>query len=362
MNRLRVSARLAVLCVLAVAAGGCAPRSAPDAGEKPEARPGPAQAGAVAESPSAQEAAPAAEKPGVEPDAPSKPEPGLAGEKAPTEEEAAPKTGPGKDDGDDAFSLEEIEKRRKLIEEEMAKQEAEWREKQKQRIAELGPPLIENAGKLVRLDPVFPVWADRENKRVVMVGEVCKREGPLEMFACLRRTKEHESIVVVDTRAQVVHAGLLAVGAKQGTPVRYDPEYRAATGDEIEVTVSWKDKQGKVQTARAQDWVRHGGTKKAMEHPWVFAGSMLYKDEVTGETRYMADGGDFVCVSNFGTAMLDLPVQSSSLNRELEFEAFTDRIPDEGTPVTLIMAPKKKPAEKDKPVPKEKEGEKEKPV
>jgi uncharacterized small protein (DUF1192 family) len=240
------------------------------------------------------------------------------------------------------FDPKEIERRRKMIEEEMERLEAEWREKQKKRIAELGPPLVENADKLIRLHPVFPVWADRDNKRIILVGEVCKREGLLEMFACLRRTKEHESIVVVDTTAQIVHAGLLAIGAEAGRPVQFQPTYRPATGDEIEVTVVWKDKEGRQHTARAQDWVRHTGTKKPMEHPWVFAGSMFSRSEETGQVSYMADGGDFICVSNFPTAMLDLPVASSNLNAELEFEAFTERIPPEGTPVTLILTPKKK--------------------
>lgn len=248
---------------------------------------------------------------------------------------------PSKEEESD-FRPDEIQRRRKMIEEEMARQEAEWRERQKKRIAELGPPLVENPEKLIRLHPVFPVWVDRDNKRVVMVGEVCKREGPLEMFACLRRTKEHESIVVVDTTAQLVHTGLLAIGAENGRPVQYDPIYRPATGDQIDVTVVWKDKDGKVQTAKAQEWVRRISNKKMMEHPWVFAGSVFAKSEETGTVSYMADGGDFICVSNFGTAMLDLPVPSSNLNAELEFEAFSERIPPEGTPVTVILTPMKK--------------------
>lgn len=245
------------------------------------------------------------------------------------------------EESENPFDPKEIERRRKMIEEEMQRLEAQWREKQKKRIAELGSPLVENVDKLIRLHPVFPVWADRQNKRIILVGEVCKREGLLEMFACPRRTKEHESIVVVDTPAHIVHAGLLALGAQPGRPVQYQPTYRPASGDEIEVTVRWKDKDGRVQTARAQDWVRHTTTQKPMEHPWVFAGSVFAKSEETGQVSYMADGGDFICVSNFPTAMLDLPVPSSNLNAELEFEAFTERIPPEGTPVTLILTPKK---------------------
>src|ERR1700746_2648368 len=52
---------------------------------------------------------------------------------------------------------------------------------------------------MTRLHPTMAVWLDVPNKRVVMVGEVCLREGQLEMFACVRRTKEHESILTVPT-------------------------------------------------------------------------------------------------------------------------------------------------------------------
>ena len=48
---------------------------------------------------------------------------------------------------------------------------------------------------------------------------------------------------------------------------------------------------------------------------------------------------DFVGVSNFGTAMLDVPVASSTENEALLFEAFTDRIPPLGTKVEVIFEP-----------------------
>src|SRR5262245_27168714 len=61
---------------------------------------------------------------------------------------------------------------------------------------------------LIRLSPKFDVWTDKQNKRVVTVGEICLREGQMEMFACLRHTKEHESIIAVPIQAQIVHAAL----------------------------------------------------------------------------------------------------------------------------------------------------------
>lgn len=202
-------------------------------------------------------------------------------------------------------------------------------------------PLVDNVEKLTRLDPERPLWLDKENKRVVMVGQVCQTNVPLEMFACLAGTKEHESIVTVDVKAFAVHAALLALGATPGTSVVFHPEYKPATGPEIEVTVVWKDEKGKQHSARAQEWIRNQKTGKAMEHAWVFAGSRFFEDEVTKQKIYMAEGGDFICVSNFPSAMLDLPVASPQDNADLLFEAFTDRIPPRGTPVTLILTPKR---------------------
>ncbi len=81
-----------------------------------------------------------------------------------------------------------------------------------------------------RLMADYDVWIDPGNKRVVLVGGVCLREGQLEMLACGKGTKEHESILAVDTNAFEVHAGLLAVGAQAGTPVQFQPAYKPATG------------------------------------------------------------------------------------------------------------------------------------
>jgi len=211
---------------------------------------------------------------------------------------------------------------------------------------DLGPPLVE--APLKPLDPKRPVWLDAKNKRVVLVGQICQTEAPLELFACLKGTKEHEAIVVVDVLAQSVHAGLLAVGAEVGNPVQWEPQYKPASGTEIEVTVVWKDEKGQRKTARAQDWIQNIETKQAMTQPWVFAGSGFWQDAETGERFYQAEGGDLICVANFASAMLDVPIQSTQTDSALMFFAFTERIPPLGTPVTLVLTPKlEKPKEKE---------------
>ncbi len=184
------------------------------------------------------------------------------------------------------------------------------------------------------------VWIDAQKKQVLVDGYVSLDEGLLEMFACTAGTKEHESIVAVYCSAQMVHAALLAVGAKVGHPVRWDPKFEPPTGTPIEIEVRWLDEQKQWQSARAQDWMLNVDTQKPMSHSWVFAGSGFWKDEETGKEYYMAEGGDLICVSNFSTATLDIPIESSQANEGLLFEANKQKVPEIGTPVRLVLKPK----------------------
>lgn len=205
---------------------------------------------------------------------------------------------------------------------------------------------------LVRLSKKHDVWLDTKRKAVVVDGKICLREGQLEMFACPKGTKEHESIIALNCLPEEVHAGLLALGAKPGTPVKFVPDYAPATGEIVDIFVLWKEADGTAKEVRAQDMIKHVKTDKAMAYDWVFAGSGFFKDEQTGRLHYQANGGDFICVSNFPSAMLDLPVASTDANGGLLFHAFTENIPAKDTPVRVVLVPRLKKAAKpeEKPV------------
>ncbi len=189
-----------------------------------------------------------------------------------------------------------------------------------------------------RLDKQSRVWVDRKAHRVVVDGYIALRAGQLEMLACPVGTKEHESVVAVFAKAQVVHAGLLAIGAKSGTPVAWEPSYKAPTGSEIQVIALWKDPDGKKHSIDTRKWVHELGTEKeTLATNFIFAGSKMWKDPDTGEERYLAESGDLICVSNFATATLDVPLNSSQANSGLMFAAMTEAIPPEGTPIRLVL-------------------------
>ncbi len=185
-----------------------------------------------------------------------------------------------------------------------------------------------------------------KTRRVLLTSEVCLREGLLEVFLCKRNTKEHESILRTAVDARMIHAALLAAGAKPGSPVQFvnpktgEEDYKPASGDKIKVLVHYK-KGGKLHTHPAQEWITDLKTKKPMAHEWVFAGSRLFKDpdNPNAPPYYTANNGEVIAISNFPDSMLDLPVPVSRDNAELNFVAATEKIPPLLSKVWVILEP-----------------------
>lgn len=202
----------------------------------------------------------------------------------------------------------------------------------------IAPAKRQKVGKNVYLET-----PDHGPRRVVINSYVCLREGQLEGFLTRRQAKEHEYILAADCDAQIIHATLVAAGAEAGSPVRFGPgdKYAPAHGTLIKVSVQYRDKQGKLVSMPAQQWIRNAVKKNALDHQWVFAGSRLIPDpDQKLPPFYGANSGDLICICNMTEAMLDLPIKN--LNSEPDtriFEAWTERIPPMGTRVEVILEP-----------------------
>lgn len=183
------------------------------------------------------------------------------------------------------------------------------------------------------------VWVDLKRKRVYVDGYVTMREGPLEMFACPIGTKEHEAIIATLAKSSEVHTALLAIGTRPGTPVQFLPNFIPATGQRIRVWICYRDENKVFKFADARNWVKKSSTKKTLKTDWVFSGSGFWRDPNDGREYYRADGGDMICVSNFSTAMMDLPIASSAEANSLQFSPNTPEIPKRGTAIRMVLAP-----------------------
>ena len=195
------------------------------------------------------------------------------------------------------------------------------------------------------------IWINHEDKQVMVRGRICLQEGPLEMFACPGSTKAHESVIASEARASEIHACLEALGFPPGKPVQWDPKYTPAEGPLVKILVGWQEGDKFVQV-NAREMVKVSGTNKPLEKDWVFGGSQIYHDNVSGEKIYYADSGEMVCLSNFSTAMLDVQLESSDSADGLLFEANKEKIPPPNTKVYMIFVPRKaetKPADETDP-------------
>ena len=91
-----------------------------------------------------------------------------------------------------------------------------------------------------------------------------------------------------------------------------------------------------------------------MDADFVFVGSGFYTETVPAGpdgggaktvTRYAAEGGEVVCVANFQVATIDVAEKSSAEGQGVLYEAATEAIPAEGTPVLIAFAPRPAPAD-----------------
>ncbi len=214
-------------------------------------------------------------------------------------------------------------------------------EEQKEDPPEEAPPIPDSFKPLNKSKTLFFETMADGSRRVHLLTEVCLREGPMEVLVCKTFTKEHESILRVDADGKELHTALVAAKAVPGTPVKFVPEYKAASGTSIKISLTYREK-GKVKTATAGEWIKDRSTNKDMAHDWVFAGSKLLKDpDNPGNPPFYtaSSTGEYICLANFQDSILDLPVKSPKDVADLVFEVNTARIPPLRTPVIVTLEP-----------------------
>jgi len=229
-------------------------------------------------------------------------------------------------------------------------------------------------GKPARKPVELPgIVIDFEKQCVDLEATVCLDRGFLELVACAKGSKEHESIVTVAARPMHIHTALLLLGAKNGNPamrkqvgveenrwVNIPPQ-----GDPIEVFLVTPRKDGKaierpisdfvvrsservdevdgaVITARNQTEKRGSEKEARLPHTFLFAGSHL-RDNGPGPRQYLADlSGNVISIATFGDELLCLSVHQTQENDALMWRIKRKSLPEIGTKVTLRLRPQKK--------------------
>lgn len=137
----------------------------------------------------------------------------------------------------------------------------------------------------------------------------------LELVACTKGTREHESLVMTEARPSHVHAALLLAGFESGTPGGLGGraadgsrvEASAPSGDRVRVTIVYTDDAGAIVEADPRAMIVHADSGARFETAgWVFGGSAFV--EHRGQEFYDADGtGLLIGLATFGAPHLKGP-------------------------------------------------------
>jgi len=158
------------------------------------------------------------------------------------------------------------------------------------------------------------VRVDADSRRVEVRGRIACRQGFLEQVACGRGSREHESLLVVDAPASVLHAALLAAGLRAGHPGSWHAESDGSVrleppeGDAVRLQVRWME-QGEPREAPIETWLTQDG-------PRAEVGLVTFGDEVVA---------------------LDEVVPDRVEVEPARWQARTAAMPEEGERVTLVL-------------------------
>ena len=204
-----------------------------------------------------------------------------------------------------------------------------------------------------------------QERCVDVESSVCLHRGALELVACTKGTKEHESIVAIEAKPVHIHAALLLLGAKPGSPAT-----RQQLGDQVgrwidvpphggpvDVSLVFKGKEGRMVEHPISDFIAPSNKRsddsastdlevRFPTHTFLFAGSVLHGDG-PGPRRYLSDtSGNVISLATFGDELLCLPAIHSQDNDALMWQLNATNLPAVGSNVTLRLRPQILPAAK----------------
>ncbi len=231
------------------------------------------------------------------------------------------------------------------------------------------PAAEESATRPARKNVKLPGLVINFQERCVdLESSICLDEGMLELIACTKETKEHESLVVISAKAMHVHTALLLLGAKNGNPAMRRPIGEQQTrwinipprGDPVGVYLVFENAEGKQLEHPISDFVARaegsefdfgvdekvGDDDAKFPNTFLFAGSILYGDG-PGPRQYLADrSGNVISIVTFGDELLCLPGVYGHGNDSLMWQVNASKLPQVGSKVTLRLRPKDRPAAK----------------
>ena len=221
------------------------------------------------------------------------------------------------------------------------------------------PKLSPGAAEALRKLNLPGIQLNLKERCIDVNATVCLHKGLLELVACTKGSKEHESILSIAARPMHIHTAMLLMGARPGTPAlrkardgalkRWIPVEPA--GDSVRVSLVFPDSKGKPQEHPLSKFISPAQpdeisgipmNKKLETFPasFLFAGSHLVENG-PGPKKYVCEqSGNVISISTFGDELLCLPGIHGHQNDGLSWQVNPKDLPKIGEQVILRLRPK----------------------
>lgn len=205
----------------------------------------------------------------------------------------------------------------------------------KEKIKQTGPSEFEIGG----------IKINAKTREVRVPTTVQIKKAPIEYMLVTETGKTHESVLVTKVTPTDFQLAMLLANYEPGTDglankdlppdIRPLPPVTPKTpgANRLTCTVEWQTQEG-TKRAPLSQWALDINTRKPPPdlETWIFNGSRFDKDGFLAEQE-----GSFIAVWLDGNAIINSPARGNW--DDVLWISNPDAIPDEGTDVTLIIAP-----------------------
>jgi len=234
--------------------------------------------------------------------------------------------------------------------------------------AEAPPKSLEEALERLQL-PGIKINIDSWS--VDVEATVSLRYGLLELIACTKDSKEHESVIAVNAKPSHIHTALLLIGATPGNPamrkiIGEGDEARfidlPPRGGLVDVYLVIDTDEGKKEFPINQfiekahdDFYQERPAEDPEQkpelyptHTFMFTGSVLVEHGEDNPRQYVADySGNVISLVTFGDELLSTPEIHDDANHALVWQVRSQGLPEIDSPVTLRLKPQRAQVPKD---------------
>ncbi len=176
------------------------------------------------------------------------------------------------------------------------------------------------------------------------------KKAPIEYALVHETGKTHESILATAIQPTSIQVALLLANYQPGTegiltkvPEAERPKWKEEApakpqGNRVQLKVEWKVGE-ETKTAALSEWVQNSDKRIAPPDlgTWIFNGSRIDDRGFTAQAE-----GSIIAVWIDRNALINSPAEGNW--RDDLWISMADKVPEEGTPVTLIITPETTPA------------------